>query len=214
MEPEGSLPHSQVPTTFPYPLRSYQSINPGPRLLSAFHNNTRLYGELLLAPRPNPKLEDHLLSAAHDYLFNTFVGTLHVGDRSSIRSLSTGHGVVAWTHLSTGLQILTVKKCVCLYCKNLKIIYNAQMNNMKCVNAQQARIIHHYRNYINNSRNLHLFISVYSQHDAQNLFHNKFYFMPLNVSSTFAHHQEVKIALQWMNITSTWHSVFTVTNTQ
>ena len=27
------------------------------------------------------------------------------------------------------------------------------------------------------------------------LFHNKFYFMPLHVSSTCAHHQEVKIAL-------------------
>jgi len=27
------------------------------------------------------------------------------------------------------------------------------------------------------------------------LFHNKFYFMPLHVSSTYAHHQEVKIAL-------------------
>ena len=45
MEPEGSLPHSQVPATCPYPeparsspyvpfplLRSYQSISPGPRL--------------------------------------------------------------------------------------------------------------------------------------------------------------------------------------
>ena len=30
---------------------------------------------------------------------------------------------------------------------------------------------------------------------AENLFHNKFYFMPLHVSSTCAHHQEVKIAL-------------------
>ena len=40
-----------------------------------------------------------------------------------------------------------------------------------------------------------LFISVFNQLDAQNLFHNKFYFMPLHVSSTCAHHQEVKIAL-------------------
>jgi len=37
------------------------------------------------------------------------------------------------------------------------------------------------------------FTSVFNQLDAQNLFHNKFYFMPLHVSSTFAHHQEVKI---------------------
>ena len=37
---------------------------------------------------------------------------------------------------------------------------------------------------------LRLFISVFNQLDAQNLFHNKFYFMPLHVSSTCAHHQE------------------------
>ena len=37
------------------------------------------------------------------------------------------------------------------------------------------------------------FISVFNQLNTQNLFHNKFYFMPLHVSSTCAHHQEVKI---------------------
>ena len=42
---------------------------------------------------------------------------------------------------------------------------------------------------------LSVFISVCNQLDAQNVFHNKFYFMPLHVSSTCAHHQEVKIAL-------------------
>ena len=30
------------------------------------------------------------------------------------------------------------------------------------------------------------FISVFNELDAQNLFHNKFYFMPLHVSSTCA----------------------------
>jgi len=40
-----------------------------------------------------------------------------------------------------------------------------------------------------------IFISVFNQLDVQNLFHNKFYFMPLHVSSTCAHYQEVKIAL-------------------
>ena len=37
----------------------------------------------------------------------------------------------------------------------------------------------------------------------KNLFHNKFYFMPLHVSRTCAHHQEVKIALHslWYNHT-------------
>ena len=50
------------------------------------------------------------------------------------------------------------------------------------------------------------FISVFNQIDAQNLFHNKFYFMPLHVSSTCAHHQEVKIALHslWYRHTYTW----------
>jgi len=35
------------------------------------------------------------------------------------------------------------------------------------------------------------FISVFNQLDAQNLFHNKFYFMSLHVSCKCAHHQEV-----------------------
>jgi len=52
---------------------------------------------------------------------------------------------------------------------------------------------------------LSIFISVFNQHDAQNLFHNKFYFMPLHFSSTCAHHQEVKIALHslWYHHTET-----------
>ena len=53
-----------------------------------------------------------------------------------------------------------------------------------------------------------IFISVFNQLDAQNLFHNKFYFMPLHVSSTCAHHQEVKIALNslWYHHTYRWPS--------
>ena len=42
---------------------------------------------------------------------------------------------------------------------------------------------------------LSIFISVFNQLDTQNLFHNKFYFMPVHVSSLCAHHQEFKIAL-------------------
>jgi len=50
------------------------------------------------------------------------------------------------------------------------------------------------------------FISVFDQIDAQNLFHNKFYFVPLHVSSTCAHHQEIKIALHslWYHHTYRW----------
>jgi len=48
------------------------------------------------------------------------------------------------------------------------------------------------------------FILVFNQLGAQNLFHNKFYFMSLHVSSTCAHHEEVKIALHslWYHHTS------------
>ena len=54
----------------------------------------------------------------------------------------------------------------------------------------------------------HMFISVFNQLDAQNLFHNNLYFMPLRVSSTFAHHQEVKIELYslWYHHTYRWPS--------
>jgi hypothetical protein len=40
-----------------------------------------------------------------------------------------------------------------------------------------------------------IFISLFNRFDTQNLFHNKFYFMPLHVSSTCVRNQEVKIAL-------------------
>ena len=55
---------------------------------------------------------------------------------------------------------------------------------------------------------LSIFISVFNQLDAQNLFHNNFYFMPLHVLSTCAHHQEVKIALHslWYHHTYRWPS--------
>jgi hypothetical protein len=58
------------------------------------------YGEELLAPRPTPKPEGHLLSAARDCLFNIIASTLHTGSRSSFRNLGTRHAVVTGTHLS------------------------------------------------------------------------------------------------------------------
>jgi len=42
---------------------------------------------------------------------------------------------------------------------------------------------------------LSIFILVFKQIDAKNLFYRKFYFTPLYVSRTCAHHQKVKIAL-------------------
>jgi len=55
--------------------------------------------------------------------------------------------------------------------------------------------LNHYRYLYKKNITLQFFTSVFNQLDAQNLFHDKFYFMPLHVSSTCAHHQEVKIAL-------------------
>ena len=54
---------------------------------------------------------------------------------------------------------------------------------------------------------LSIFISVFNQVDAQNLFHNKFYFMPLHVSSTCAHHREVKIAFHSLCETNFVHQL-------
>ena len=102
MEPKGSLPHSQVLATCPFPdpaqsipyphitlpehpscpffvaevVPKYQS----PRQVFIFRNKTNFYGEELLAPRPTPKLEDHPLSAVRDCLFNIFAATLHIGE--------------------------------------------------------------------------------------------------------------------------------------
>jgi len=51
----------------------------------------------------------------------------------------------------------------------------------------------------------------FNQLDAQNLFHNKFYFIPLHVSSTCAHHEEVKIALHslWYHHTYRCNAILT-----
>jgi hypothetical protein len=63
-------------------------------------NKIRVNGEELLAPRPTLKLEDRLLSAVRDCLFNTFAATLHTGGRSSILNPSTCQALVTGTHLS------------------------------------------------------------------------------------------------------------------
>jgi hypothetical protein len=78
MEPESSLPQSQVPATCSYP----EEDSPGPRsTLGLFRNIIRFYSDEFLAPRPTPKLEYHPLSAVHNCLFNIFAATLHIGDQ-------------------------------------------------------------------------------------------------------------------------------------
>jgi len=49
----------------------------------AFRNKASFYGEELLAHNPTPKLEDNLLSAVRDSLFNIFTATLLIGSAVS-----------------------------------------------------------------------------------------------------------------------------------
>jgi hypothetical protein len=65
------------------------------------------YGEELLAPRPNPKLEDRPLPAVRDCLFNIFSATLHIGGRSSTHNLRTRRAVVTGTY---GLLVVNILK--------------------------------------------------------------------------------------------------------
>jgi hypothetical protein len=75
-------------------------------LINHFRNGIFYYGKELLAPRSNPKLEDHPLSAIRDCLFNIFTATLYIGDRSSNRKLTTSHAVVEGTHI-----IINISTC-------------------------------------------------------------------------------------------------------
>jgi hypothetical protein len=69
--------------------------------LNIFETSLFFYGEELLAPRPNPKLEDHPLSAVRDCLFNIFAATLHTW-RASPPSATWGRAMPWWqgTHIT------------------------------------------------------------------------------------------------------------------
>jgi hypothetical protein len=69
-------------------------------ILGLCRNKIRFHNEELFAPRPNPKQEDHSLSAVCDCLFNIFAVIHHIGDRSPNRNLRTRHSVVTGTHIS------------------------------------------------------------------------------------------------------------------
>ena len=137
MEPEGSLPHSQVPATCPYPQPARSSPYPtshflkihltnsnvpfhclgltkipGPTQQLMLRNKANFYGKELSAPLPNPRLENHPLSAVRDCLSNIFTATLRTAGRSSIRNLRTRHAVVTGTHLSRLHQRHTISKAL------------------------------------------------------------------------------------------------------
>jgi len=99
MELEGSLPRSQVPATCPYPEPDCQSRSKAYRINVSQHDT--FSGSVVVTTSPNPKLEDHPLSAVRDCLFNTFATTPHIGGRSSIRNLRTRHAVVTGARLSS-----------------------------------------------------------------------------------------------------------------
>ena len=56
---------------------SHQRISSSPKPCETCRNILSFHCEELLAPRPTPKLEEHPLSAIHDYLLNIFAATLH-----------------------------------------------------------------------------------------------------------------------------------------
>jgi hypothetical protein len=63
----GSL-HSVYQICVPFPLlRLCQRIGSGPRHVYLFHNNATIYSEKLIAPWPTSMLEDHPLSAVHEF---------------------------------------------------------------------------------------------------------------------------------------------------
>jgi len=92
--------HSRFHMCPPPVLILRQSISPGPRFsVWTFRNMIRFYGEELSAHRPTPKLEDHLVSAVRDCLFNIFAATFYIWGRSSIRNLRPRPAMVTGTHL-------------------------------------------------------------------------------------------------------------------
>jgi hypothetical protein len=80
-DPSGTKSHVPFPL-----LRPYQTLRPGLRHIYLFCNKASFYSEELLAAHPTSKLQDHPLSAVHDFLFNTFAAILHNGGPSSIHS--------------------------------------------------------------------------------------------------------------------------------
>jgi hypothetical protein len=67
------------------------------------HKKASFYGELL-APCPNPKLEDRHLLALCNCLCNIFVATLCNGGRSFVCNVSTHRAMMTVTHLSWDMQ--------------------------------------------------------------------------------------------------------------
>jgi len=89
----------------------------------------------------------------------------------------------------------------CLSLSALKMIYHSPFHSVMSYgimfwgNSPNSPVIFEIQKGVVRILMGSVFISLFNQLDAQNLFHKKFYFMSLHVSSTCAHHQEVKTAL-------------------
>jgi hypothetical protein len=107
MEPEGSLPCSQGPSTGPYP----EPDRIGTRPFLTFRNKLLFLLWGVVSPTPNPKLEDHPFSAVRDCLFSIFVATLHIW-RPSPPSATWGRFVPWWqaNHLNKNLIHEEIKR--------------------------------------------------------------------------------------------------------
>jgi hypothetical protein len=68
------------------------------------------YGEELVAPRQNYKMEYHPLSAVDDCFFSIFAASLHIRGCSSDRTPRTRHCVATEIHLSPYRQVMGSKK--------------------------------------------------------------------------------------------------------
>jgi hypothetical protein len=78
----ANIPSSKSHVLFQM-LRSCEIMNPDPKRFETFRKKSHFYGEGLLAPCPNPNLEDHPLSAVRDCLFNIFAASLRSLDAFS-----------------------------------------------------------------------------------------------------------------------------------
>jgi len=116
-----------------------------------------------------------------------------VGDLNS--AIFNSFSQLGWVwHDFGGPPPPSVRHCLSLHINNYTFLEQTH-----CCHARNSLIL---------QLTICIFISVFNQLDVQNLFHNKFYFMPLHVTSTCAHHQEVKIALHslWYHHTYRWPS--------
>jgi hypothetical protein len=93
-----------------------QRIRPGPRLIDPFRNTLAFYGEVLLAPRPTPKLEDHPSSFVRSCVFNIFAATRQCW-RPSLQSATRRRA--KGTHLTWVLNKVIHKNTTYVKCYRL-----------------------------------------------------------------------------------------------